>query len=106
MSCDKVLRCHNLINLFVQPALETQVAVGDNTYEVIVVINNWNTTNVIVVHHVQSILHSTSEPYCHRVVNHSVLGPLDNGNIARLFLNGHVLMNHADTSLTGNGYGH
>ena len=106
MGGDKVLRCHHLIYLLVQTALETKVTVGDNAHEVVVVVNNGNTTNVIVVHHVQSILNSTSELYCHRVVDHSVLSPLDNGNIACLFLDGHVLVYHADTSLTGYGNGH
>ena len=106
MGSNKILRSHHLIYLFVEMTLETQVTICYNTNQMVFVINNRNTTNMIVMHHIKSILHCASATNSDWIVNHSILGTLYNGHLACLLLNRHVLVDNTDTSLTSYGYGH
>ena len=106
MGSDKILLGHHLINLLVQATLETQVTVGDDSHQIVILVDNRDTTDVIFCHHVKCILHGPSTTDRHRVVYHTILSTLNDGHLAGLSLNGHVLVNHADTTLTSNGNSH
>ena len=106
MCGNEVLRSHHLVYLLVEVTLKAQVSVGDDAHEMVVIIHHGNASDVIVVHHLQGILHGATLVYGHRVVYHSVLGTLHDGHLTGLFLDGHVLVYHTDASLTGYGNGH
>ena len=86
--------------------LETEVAVSDNTHEVVFFINHGNAADMIVVHHIQSILDGAAATNRDRVIDHTVLCTLDDGHLTSLLFDRHILMNDTDTALTRNGNGH
>ena len=102
----KIVFCHHFVNQFIHVALETQVAVGHNAHQSVVIINNWNATDVIIVHHGQCFLDRTASSNRHRVVDHAVFCPLYDGNMAGLVFYGHVFMNDTDATFACNSYGH
>ena len=57
MCCHEMILRHNVIDLLVEMTLEAQVTVGDDTHEMVVVVNHGNTANMIFGHHVESVLH-------------------------------------------------
>ena len=57
-------------------------------------------------HDVQGILHRRAAANGHRVVDHTILGTLHDSHLTGLVFYRHILMNHADTPLTGNGNSH
>ena len=102
----KILACHYLVDLTVESALESQVAVCNDTYQMVFVINDRNTTDMIFCHHGQSLSYGRTAADCNRVVNHTVLCTLNNGNLACLLLYRHVFVYNADTAFAGYGYSH
>ena len=100
-----VLR-HNLVYLLVELLLEAQVAVGDDTHQVVLVVNDWYAANVVVAHHVERILHSAAAAYGDGVVDHSVLGTLHYSHLAGLCLDRHILVDNADATLASYRNGH
>ena len=61
---------------------------------------------MVIVHHVERILHSTTTTDGNGIVDHTVLGTLHNGHLAGLFLDGHILVNDTNTTFTRYGNGH
>ena len=106
MSDHEVFLRHHVINLLVQICLETKVTVGHNADKGVDIIYHRDTANVILVHNVEGILHGRATLDGDWIVNHTIFSTLHDGNLTRLVLYGHILMNHADTSLTGNGNSH
>ena len=86
--------------------LETQVTVGDDAHEMVLLVHHGNAADVILSHHVERILHTTALGDGHGVVDHAVLRPLHDGHLTGLLLYRHILVDDADTSLTRNGDGH
>ena len=70
------------------------------------IVHHWNTADVILLHDGKGILHSRATLDGDRVVNHTILSTFHDGHLTRLVFDGHVLVNHTDASLTGNGDGH
>ena len=106
VSGNQILASHYLINLLVHVALKTKITVGNNTYKMIFIIYHRNTTDMIIMHHIKSILHCTATTDGDRVINHTILSTLHNSNLTSLLLNGHVLVNYTDTTFTSNSYRH
>ena len=102
----KIFTCHDLINLLVQMTLETKVTVCNNTNQVILVINYRNTTDMLIMHHIKSVLHCTATTDSDRVINHTILSTLNDSDLTSLFLDSHVLVNHTDTTFTGDSNRH
>ena len=55
MGGDEVLGRHDLRHLLVEVGLEAQVAVGDDTDEVALVIDDRDAADMVVVHHLQRV---------------------------------------------------
>ena len=106
MCGDEVVLRHHVIHLLIEMTLKAQVAVGDDTHKMILVVNNGDTTYMIFSHHVESVLHRRASTDGDRVVDHTVLGTLHDSHLSGLLLDGHVLVNHSDTSLACNGNSH
>ena len=102
----QVLFRHDMVDRFAKVFLETQVAVRHDAHQVHVVVHNGDATDVIFLHQAQRIAHGRTALDGHGVVNHAVLGPLHDGHLACLLLDGHILMNDADTALTRDSNGH
>ena len=106
MRCYKVFACHHLVDGLVEAAFEAQVAVCNNTNQVVVFINNRNTTDMVFCHHCQSFSYGFSSTNGNRVVNHTILGTLHDSNLSCLLLDGHILVYHTDSTLTCYGNSH
>ena len=106
MGGHEVLAGHHLIDGLVEPTLKAQVTVGDDTHQMVLVVDHGNAADVVVVHHFQSVLHRLAAADGHGVVDHAVLGPLHDGHLVRLFLYRHVLVDDADTAFARDRNGH
>ena len=106
VSGNQILAGHHLINLLVHVALEAEVTVGNNTYEMVLIIHHWNTTDMIIVHHIKGILHCTTATDSNRVINHTILSTLHDGNLTSLLLDAHVLVDNTNTTFAGDGNRH
>ena len=60
----------------------------------------------LVAHHIQCISHRTSAFNRHRIINHTVFSTFHDSHLTSLFLYGHILVNHTDTSFACNGNSH
>ena len=96
----KILLCHDIVNSLVHAPFETQVPVCDDTNKMILIVNDGNSSYMVFRHHVEGISYRTSFLDGNRIVNHAVLSTLDDSHLASLFVDGHVLVNDTDTSLT------
>ena len=103
---NEVFACHHVVDFLAHVALETQVAVRNDTHKVVLLVNNWNAANVELVHKVQRGAHRRAPSYRYGVVNHAVFGALHYCNLARLLLNRHVLVYYAYTAFAGYGDSH
>ena len=72
----------------------------------VVIIHHGNTADMILCHHSQGIGHRTSSANGYGIIDHTVLGTFHDSHLTGLRLNRHVLMNHTDSTLTGNGNSH
>ena len=106
MGGHQVVFRHHLVYGAVQPALKAQVAVGDDTYQMTVIIYYGNTADVVFRHDVQGLSDCASQGNGDGVVDHAVLCALDNSHLARLILYRHILVDDTNTSLAGNGNSH
>ena len=106
MSCNKILLGHHIINELIQMTLETKVTIGNNTHEMILLIDYRNTTDMVVCHHTKRILHSTPLADSNRIINHTILSSLHDSYLTCLVFDAHILMNHTDTTFTCNRYRH
>ena len=106
MSGNKVLACHNLVNILVQMAFEAKVTIGYDTYQVVFIVNNRNTTDVVIMHHIKSIFHCATSTDSNRIVDHTILGTLYDSYLMSLFLNRHVLVDDTDTTFACDSYRH
>ena len=102
---DVVLR-HHLVDALVQVALEAQVAIGHDAHQVASVVHHGDAADLILGHQRQGVRHGRTALDGDRVINHAVLRTLHDGHLAGLFLDGHVLMDHADAALARDGDSH
>ncbi len=53
----EIILRHDLLNGTIQATLETKVAVGHDTHEVIIIVNYGDTTNMILRHNIEGLRH-------------------------------------------------
>ena len=53
--------------------IRDRITVGNNTYKMIFIIYHRNTTDMIIMHHIKSILHCTATTDGDRVINLSLI---------------------------------
>ena len=106
MCRNQILARHHFVDAFIQTTLETQVSVGDNTHQMVLVINHRNASDVVILHNRKGILHRASASDGHRVIDHPILGTFYCGYVMRLFIDAHILMDDADTAFAGDGNSH
>ena len=106
MGGNEVLFRHHLIDGAVETALETQVAVGDDTNETLLTVNHRDTADMILSHDIESLGNRRTERNGNWVIDHTILGTLNDGHLTGLILNRHILVNHTDTAFTGDGNSH
>ena len=102
----QVLLGHHLVYLAAQVRLETEVTVGHDAHQLVVLIDHGNTSDVVFGHEVQGILHCLASHDGDRVVDHTVLGTLHDGHLACLLLDGHILVDYTNATLARYGDGH
>ena len=102
----KVLACHHLIDGAVDVLLETEVTISDDALEVAFIIDDGDASDVILGHQLECIPNAAAQLDGDGIVDHTILGTLHDGYLTSLFVDAHVLMNHADATFAGNGNGH
>ena len=85
---------------------ETDIPVGYDTYQVIVVVRYGDAADVILFHQVQGVSHGLILVDGNRVYDHAVLRALHLPHLGRLLGDTHIFMNYADTSFPCQGDGH
>ena len=103
---DEVVAGHDLADMAVHVGLEAQVAVGNYTYEHMVLIHHGDAAYMVVVHHLQGVADGLVGKDSDGVGYHAVLGAFDMTNLGSLGLDGHVLVNHSYTTFASDGNGH
>ena len=63
-------------------------------------IHNRNTADMVFSHHPQCVAHGLAATNRHRVVDHTVLCPLDDSHLTSLLVDRHILMYATDATLT------
>ena len=106
MGGDEVVLRHHFVDGTVETALEAQVAVGDDTHQMLVIVDHGDTTDMILGHDVESLGDGRAKGDGDRIVDHAVLGTLDDSHLTGLVLDRHILVDHADTTFTGDGNSH
>ena len=106
MGGDEVVLRHHLVDGTVQTALKAQVAVGDDTYQMALVIDNGDAADMVLGHDVKGLGDGRTATDGDRVIDHAVLGALDDGHLTGLVLYRHILVDDADTAFTGYGNSH
>ena len=95
---DQVLFCHHLVNRTVHVPLETQIAVRDDTHQMVRFVDDGNASDLILLHHSQSIADGLASRDGDGIIDHTVLGTFHTLDLLGLFSDRHVLMDHADTA--------
>ena len=106
MGDNQILTGHHMVNQFVQIGLETKVTIRHDTYQLIIIIHNRDTTNMKFRHHAECILHRRATLDGHRVVNHTILSTFHDSHLTGLFLYTHILVNHTDSTFSCNSNSH
>ena len=86
--------------------LEAEVTVGDDAHEGVVFSDYGDTAYLELAHHGEGVTDGLVGCDGGRVGDHAVLSTLDVADLVGLLGDGHVLVDDADTSLPGDGYGH
>ena len=102
----EMLRCHDVPYGHAHVVLETHVAVGYDSHEMVLGIGHWNASDMVVAHEPEGIAHRLVLVDRHGVVDHSVLRTLHLAHLGGLRLDAHVLVDDAYASLPCKGYGH
>ena len=105
-SGDKTVFGHYVADVAVEVFLETEVAVGDDAHEDVLLVHHGDTADVVFGHDAQRVAHGLVGRDGHRRVDHAILGALDRGHLLGLLFDGHILVYHADTTFTSNGNRH
>ena len=100
---NQTLAGHHLLDLARHIALETQVAVGNDTDQNICVVHNGDTADFVVVHQFQSITYGVVLRNSDRIVDHTILCAFNLAHLSCLSCDTHILMNHTDTTLASDG---
>ena len=106
IGCHQSLRGHHLVDLTVEIAFKTEVAVGHDTQKTAIVVDNRNSTDMILFHDCKGIGHGRSALDGHGIIDHAVFSTLHGMHLTRLLFNAHILVDHTDTAFTGNGNSH
>ena len=99
-SGNKILRSHAFADLLGVIGLELEVTVGDDTNELPLVINDGNTGDTELTHQIVCVLKSVVRGKIERISNDTILGTLYLVDFISLCLDGHILVDNTDTTLT------
>ncbi len=103
--CHEVLASHHLVDTAALVALEAEVAVSDDTYELAALVYHGNAADVVFAHHAESVGHGRAFKDGDRVVNHAVFGTLYSMHLTGLLFYRHVFVNNAQAALACDRYG-
>ncbi|MPN18087.1 hypothetical protein SDC9_165445 [bioreactor metagenome] len=108
---NKLILCHHFLDPLFHRLLKPEVTVCYDTYQSIVAVHYGNTPDLELRHHGQRIGHFPVGSDTDRVKDHSIFCTLYSPYLFGLFSDTHILMDHTDSSLTGDsdshcGFGH
>ena len=106
MGDNEVFACHYLVYLFILSVFKAQVAIGNDAHEPIIFVDNGNSADMIIVHHLQRVFYCFASAYGYGVVNHTVFGSFYHRHFVCLCFYRHIFMNNTDTSFASNGNSH
>ena len=105
MSGDKVGN-HDFLQRALHVLLKAQVAVGHHAYQFAMLVNNGDATDAVLAHEAECILHQGILGKGNRIDNHAVLGSFHFAHLIGLAFDGHILMQHTDTTFLSHSNGH
>src|SRR5580765_3904624 len=82
------LRRHHFRNRQLETCFETQIAIGDNSYQVSVFIDDRYAADVITLHYIEGFTHGTVLPNSYRIDDHPGFGSFHFVHFFSLALNG------------------
>ena len=95
---DQPLLGHHLLDRPREVVLEAEVTVGHDTDQGLVGRDDGNAADAVLLHQAQRVAHGIVLENGDRIIDHAVLGTFHTTHLGSLLLDGHVLMNHADTA--------
>ena len=102
---DQMVLGHHVVNQLVHVLFKLHVPVGDDADELTVVADG-HTGNAVFRHELVSLSQSVTGSQPEGVGNDAIFTALHHIHLLGLLADGHVLMDDADTALTGDGNGH
>ena len=96
---------HHLVDSSFFVSFKTQIAIGYNTHQSSIVIDNGNTSDMVLFHESQSISYGRRPIDRYRVINHTVLGTFYAVYLFGLSFYRHIFMNNTDAPFTSDRYG-
>ena len=91
---------HHVVDGLIVVGFEAEVAVGEDADE-LAVFGDGHAADLVALHERDRLAHAVVGREEERVGDDAVLAALDLVDLARLFLDGHVLMNDADAAFAG-----
>ena len=102
---DQIVFSHSLGDRQIEARLEAEVAVGENADQFAVRIGDRHSRNLVLLHHLQRLGDRLPRAHGHRVDDHARFRALDLVDLLGLLLDGHVLVDDAQSTLLGHGDG-
>ena len=100
---DEVLACHDFADRRRRVVLEAQVAVGDDSDQVLPGIDHGDAAYMVLRHETECVAHGGVDVDRDWIVDHAVFRPLYLPDVFHLCLDGHILVYNADATLAGDG---
>ena len=104
--CNQVFLGHHLPNRLLGIGFKTQIPVGQNAHQFAVFVHHRNASDTILRHQTQGLFNQRIARKHNRVHNQAALGTLNLADLLGLTLDTHILVNHAEPPVLGNGDGH
>ena len=102
---DQILARHNLVDRAGIVGFKTEIAVGQNTDQLARLIGNRHAGDAVARHQLFRVGNKVVRAEVERIGNNAVLRALHAVNLLRLLLDGHVLVDDAQTALARHGDG-
>ena len=97
---DEVFLGHHFVDLYVEVVHEAEVTVGDDADELVVVVNDRHTGDLVLAHELVSFVNVVVRVEEERIGNNAVFASLYSFNLVALHFDGHVLVDNACAAFT------
>ncbi|MBS1271640.1 MAG: hypothetical protein MAGBODY4_00772 [Candidatus Marinimicrobia bacterium] len=103
---NEVFLGHHVFDGLILIGFKPEIAVRQDTFQLVLIINDGDTRDFILRHELQCIGNLSVRRQRHRIEDHPAFGAFDLIHLLRLLDHAHVFVQDADAALSGNGYRH